>query len=450
MSVTRTIPAMWSPRIVPQPYPWIDGVMVKKKDVPCTIISAIYGADVQSTELKLSLPVTLSPGMDITKMWGDPAFGRPKKLTVRVRCPGDVVEDITINEMCGRWERPIYLQPGSTLDFVVQGGLSNQIYQVAAACFIAKQTSRQLTFPFRLLARRTCMDQVCTLGKPAKEVDVSFSHLFDADYFALHCGVSLCRLAEGDTVISNSVTFNDADGKMVEEKELPDWRYIAGEKAEAPMPESPLRSTEVASYYYTPHKHISVPFPFVLVAPSTLTHYNFFVDTILALKPAPRLQTIADTICARLDAEPNLLAVHCRIEDDWEAACPGSVLSPEAMIREIKSARIAGITAIYVVGNADNDSYWAALKSKAPEYKWIRKEDCGISGLGFDEGGVVDRDVASRVPHFLGFGSSTLSLVVVLHRHRMKKPYALYGKNHIGTWSSLYYKDNKPLYDYLA
>ena len=439
---------MWQPRIVPQLYPWIDGKMVKKKEKPPAILVATYGTASSFTTLDLSFPITLP--QSAPAQWGkDPAFGHPKRLHLHVNRPDEKSEDIYLNEMCGRLSGPIYYHPEATLDVVLNGGLSNQAYMIAAACITAKKTYRRLAFPFRILARRTCFDVVCSASKLLPDVDKPFSHLFDSDYFISRCGVRLCLLEAGDTSVTMTGVVKDEEGKVLAEHPMIDQRFVPDGVG---LAASAVPSHDLARHCYSPYQHVSLLFPFLPVVPSNRADYDILTDAIFALKPAPRLQAIADSIFTQFFTDVNLLAVHCRIEEDWKRVFPTLVASQEDIIRNIR--RVHAPSSIYVIGNTANNEYWAELKGKAPEYKWLRKEDFGIVTLGFEEGAVVDRDLACRVPYFLGFSSSTLSLIVGLYRHRMKLKYSFYNVpvdelNAINTPAFLY-SSGRPLQDQLA
>lgn len=441
---------MWTSRVSPQLYPWIDGVQIKKKSTLApVVVSAAYGAPTGYLVPPLTLPINIHPEMDIVRMWGkDPAFGQSKRLCIKLRHADHTVEDIIIDELNGKWKYPLYYHPEATLDLVVNGGLCNQIYQVATACLIAKRTYRRLAFPFRVLARKGCMEKVCTYNKPEAKVDVPFSHLFDAVYFMSQCGVKLCTLEEGDTIVTTAVVARDKEGKTVEERPMPDSRFLPeGTSGDI----KPIESTEIPRHYYASRTHISLLFPFLAVKPATKADYDILVGAIFALRPAPRLQTIADTLLASLSADSNLIAVHCRVEGDWKSTFPGQVATASTIVDNIRRAHTA--TTVYVIGNTANETTWREMTGKAPEYKWIRKEDFGISDLGFEEGAVVDRDIACRVPYFLGFAPSSFSLAVVLQRHHDGKAYSFYDQLVTGIsttdYPGFFYKDGKPIRDKL-
>lgn len=432
--------------VIPQNYPWIDGVQVCKVLSSSTILSATYGAAGTSVAVDITLPLSLVKDMDIKKIWGDPAYGQPKKLSVTIARSDGTTDNIILDEWCGQWRHPLYYHPTATLDVTVNGGLSNQIYEIAVACLVAKRTHRRFAFPPRVLARKHCLEKVCTFDRPANEVDAPFSHLFDVDHFVAHCGVKLCRLEAGDTAVTQMVTVKDKEGKTVEERPAPDLRFI---------PDGPytttavIASTEVATHYCLPYAHISLLCPLLSVWPATRGDYDAMLDVVTALKPASRLQTIADDIFTRFLGDSELLAVHCRIEEDWKAALALHVASAQLIIDSIR--RVHKPSSVYIIGNTNNETVWAELKSKAPEYKWLRKEDFGIRDLGFEEGAIIDRDLACRVPYFLGFSFSTLSLLVGLARHRTGKPYFFYDMRGPGNNPTMdttfWYKNGKPLQD---
>ena len=439
---------MWQPRIVPQAYPWIGETQVKKKtQPPATILSARYGAPTGSIPVSLSLPINFDEAMDITAAWGpDPAFGVEKRLMIAIRHYDGREDSIFHRESCGRWDSPLYYHPEATLGVLLNGGLSNQIYEISSACIVASKTHRSLTFPFRILARKDCLEPISMRSKPTASVDAPFSRIFDAEYFIAHCGVRLCLLQEGDIPVQVITQARSDDGKVVEEQPQIDQRYIAdGVGLAAPA----ISSASISHYCYAPYQHISLLFPLLSIIPATRTDYDIIVNAMLALRPAPRLLAVADDISSRFLTDVDLLVVHCRIEDDWKAAMARHVATPEMIIGNIRKVKKS--SSIYVIGNTANGAYWNELKSKAPEYKWLRKEDFDVKVLGFEEGAVIDRELACRARHFLGFATSTLSLVVGLARHHAKKPYSFYNVP-VDDFATLnnpvfLYKDGKPLQD---
>ena len=424
--------------------------MMKKKERPLSpsTLVATYGTATNFTTLDLALPINL-PQSAPAQWVPDPAFGVPKRLHLKVSHADGKTEDIYVNELCGKLGHPVYYHPEATLGVVLCSGISNQAYMIAAACLIAKKTQRRLVFPFRLMARKTCLDLVINTTKLQTAVDAPFSHLFDADYFITHCGVRLCLLEEGDIPITITKVAKDDEGKVVAEHAVADERY-AHEMVNVVLPAVP--SHEIAAHFHSPHQHVSLLFPFMAVAPTSRADYDTLTDVIFALKPAPRLQAVANSIFTRFFTDTNLLAVHCRIEEDWKRVFPGIVASHEDIINNIR--RVHTATSIYVIGSTANDEYWTELKKKAPEYKWLRKEDFGVSSLEFEEGAVVDRELACRVPYFLGFSSSTLSLIVGLYRHRMKLKYSFYNVAvdvlNLTNNPALLYGSDRPLQDQLA
>lgn len=441
---------MWQARYIRQSYPWINGVQVKKKPLPPpTTVSATYGAgEGKSTAVTLSYPICISPWMDIRKTYGDPAYGFPKALDIGIIQADGKTSSIQLRECAGKWDEPLYYDVNATLDVVVNGGLSNQIYQIAAACIVAKKTRRRLAFPFQVLARKECLDPVGSYDKPSPTVVAPFRHLFDESHFIAHCGVDLCLLEEDDVSITAIITAKDAEGKVVGASEPIDQRFYS---LGVPIASGTTLSSDIAAQCYLPTTHVSLAFPFVQISPSSKLDYDTMVNAIFALKPAPHLQIIADSIFTQFFTDPNLLAIHCRIEEDWKSTFPGLVIAPSGLIDTIK--RTHAPSSIYVIGNTTNERYWRELKTKAPEYKWLRKEDFGVKDIGFEEGAVVDRDLACRAPLFLGFNASTLSLVVGLYRYSRDKQYAFYGispgDGHMINNPLFLYRGGKPMREVL-
>ena len=445
---------------------WFDGVPVKRetKDIP---VHVSYGSGASTiNRLMHSSKLHFSPHADVSALFGDPASGHPKELKIFL----DEKNPIVVKEHDNKWATPICAVPGATLNLMLCSGFANQVYEIMTGCLIASTTKRSLTFPFRVLARRDATDLCYGFCKPSDIVDEPFDFLFDSEYFKANAGVLLTERHPDDTAVNITAA----------EKERYGFTPRVGTCSTSMIPHT----------YYSDAQHVLLVSPFSTVQLDNISQYYSVMKILKALRPAPRLAAVSSAIC-RAIGTTDWAVVHCRIEADWKRAFPNRVVGPSILIdavrEEIDHKRI---NTIYVMGETNNEEYWTALKVLAPEYKWVRKNDLAeriatilsnssssssispsssssvsssssispssssispssssispssssispipiieekkvqLPLLGFDEWACVDREVALAAKKFIGFGHSTLSMIIALERDNSYQPYSFYG-----------------------
>jgi hypothetical protein len=381
------------------------------------------------------------------------------------------------------WRTPKTVVPYATLSLVVQSGMSNQIYGMAAGCMIARHTHRALIFPFRVVARRDALDSVCVYSMPPPELDRAFEHLFDAAAFLAHLPcMTYC------TDEPRLVSHIDDDGKRSAALECGERRrrlrraLVHGDTKLNVRPEIVcVESSELESAYALSAQHILAMNPFFGVVPDTQTDYNHVVDVLLSVRPALRLQRIADRLVAVLRRQAmcatgsdRFVAAHCRQEPDWERAF-GTSKPPayDASVRKylegagLLRKRGVGIgidvgiggdnegdckvsctpVAVYMLGGSANDAYWTQLvdlssdgrDGRRADIAWMRKELWldeipELAALGFEEAAVVDREVGLQAHYCIGFPGSTLSSLLIVEREAMGRASAPVMLNYPPHW----------------
>jgi hypothetical protein len=371
----------------------------------CTV-SASYGGRgmyVEHNDLKVPLLLDAVP-----TLWGDPSPGFPKTLVLRIATRGAAPDSspttitVVLHENGCRFVQPMYLHPFSTLRVMVVGGLANQLYCVMMGVLTAVRTRRKFVFPPRLLARRTTDDVVSMIDAPAPDVDVPFSALLDANTFVKQAPVALfvqndalCERCQLSCDATPDFESKHSSVSLATHSSLPlttkstrspsgvphkkkDPGYIMLYKGAACTP-----SSTIATDYLVTDQHVTLPFPMGHIAPDTADDFKICMDTLAALRAAPRLGEIAKAFADTLPRD--CLCVHVRAESDWVAA-GRAVAGPQFLATEIRAYTAAQQklrTDIYVPRDAPKRT------SKAP----VRGTDCkskfSTSGEGPTES-VVD------------------------------------------------------------
>nr|QBK90508.1 MAG: methyltransferase [Pithovirus LCPAC104] len=415
------------------------------------IISAKYGTDlffidVTSKIKSLGIPIKLTPDMNPNIFFkNDPVQGQRKQLTLIVDYKqGNGHETIIIDECNNKWENPICLDSSFTLDFVVSGGLSNQIYMISNACIMAKTLHRSLVYPFRIRSRKKVDDNICYQGKPDIKIDVSFSELFDDKYFSDNIGIRLSKVIPAESQISRN--------------EKIDIRYTYNNKISWDV----TNSSEISKKYYSDNPHLSALFPFLYLIPSTSEHYHLAIHTMNCLIPNSKLSTIATKIISKLklsNSNSHYTVVHLRIEQDWKNFFPNDVITIHEFIDSIKKVcNHNKHKYIYIMsGSTSIDSLWNNLKIELSEYKIFRKEDFFndvdyLKDLGFEENAVVDREIGLSASYFFGLEHSTMSLIIALQRNYKRLSYDFYSTQRLARNNTnlnnicFFFSDGKPLF----
>lgn len=416
--------------------PWIDGRKVAPDQSRVTVVSAMYGSATQSIDVKGilgELPIHLSPSDTPNLRFTDPHYAHPKSLVI-------VLSDgrtITVEEHYGKWKDPLSIHGNGTVSIIVSCGLANQIYMIIGGAITADRTCRKLSFPFRLLARKTALDVVVTRAKPTGHIDVPFSHLFDEECFRRESGVVLF---EGEKRDEHLPPPPEKEEKEKKDEHLPIPSETKEEKKEEEIDERYIEgarhtytlSSHLRSRYYHESPHVCMQWPITSVILETEEEYNKAIRVLRALRPSPRLAAISSRLikgCRDRSPDSFFSVVHCRTEADWMVA-GRCIIDIGKLVEHIKTHINASRTPnVYIMGG--DEAIWARLKRTAPEYNWMIKNEWydaipGLSSIGFEEGAVIDREVAIHCDRFLGYRLSTLSLVVVLERDYLGKYYGFY------------------------
>ena len=358
------------------------------------VVTASFGdKDVTAQLQSMPFPLQFPPAMNPNTFFGVTPNPQGTVLTLTLESPARI---ITLTEKNGVWTNPQTVHAGeSTVSTQLFSGLGNQIYQIVNSCIIAAKTGRKLRFPFPLLSRKTASD-------PFR--DVEFASLFDPDTFL--------------KAASSFITTTTATGVFFF---LYDERKTSG-KATA--------SDNLAKTFYSPVQHASLYCPFMITVPSNKTDFHFLMTMMSSLVPAPHLYSLFDKLYQEIiqltirHRVQGFAVAHCRIENDWKTA--KRTIYTAAQFALFVRTCLPMAKLVYVMGSVDDDAYWKELCHLAPEYVWVRKQDVLSEDLGFEPGAVIDRELAVRADWFLGYASSSLSLVIALQRHTLGKPIRMY------------------------
>jgi hypothetical protein len=177
--------------------------------------------------------------------------------------------------------------------------------------------------------------------------------------------------------------------------------------------------------------------PFFGVVPDTPEDYNACVNVFLSLRPAARLQTVSERLMALLkrhalsvSGSEQFTVVHCRQESDYpDRAQPRSFCeSTLSRLREANVAASSAVPVVYMMGGSQNNEYWNATRQHSRDsIAWMRKEMFAeelpqLADLGFEEGALVDREIAIAAHFFIGFNRSTLSSATIIERAAHARP----------------------------
>jgi hypothetical protein len=431
------------------------------KRVPANLVvhEATYGDEEKRVDVKayfvpftrFGVPICFSitgnrPEMVLSY---DPVLGKPKYLELDVeydsyayRLGGEKLASLPrhvkmrLPEYAGRWMRSECIVPRATLSIMVISGVSNQMYAIMGACMIAAKTRRALAFPFRLLARNTPRDKVCTFDMPSSDIDVGFSHLFDTTAF-LHC--LPCAVVRTDdalppasgtlknpTVTDNALPRASRDvpstissstfrGTRCETKEVSSPRVsesLFEKEQRVPQASVPDEVTEgrlrrallhsdvwkwpakhwiaepssmLSETYAVSHTHVVVVNPFFGVIPDSQEDYNACVDVFLSLRPVTRLQALSDLLFVLLkqraletSGSEEFVVAHCRQEND----CPWRTQASAFVSNTLKHMESAEFTlppkkspAVYMMGGSQNNIFWDTTRHHTnAQVTWMRKE----------------------------------------------------------------------------
>jgi hypothetical protein len=455
------------------------------------IISAFYGStekmkDVTHLLKSCNLQASLSPDQDIKKWLGDPLPNQLKSLFITFKND----KHLTFHECNNRWENPIYLAPDLHVLLTMWCGLANQLYQICSAVMITQHTRRNLLFPFRVIARTTADDDIIK-QEVIPDCDQPFGFLFDESIFSnfLQNNVNSTRTL---TSIPSDLKEEDVDIKYHIDRDGTNYT---------------IDSETCAERFYSTHKTIQLAYPYRAVWPSTQEDYKLIMDTLHHIVPCPLLQKIVlgfkeEIMKKKVETKSSSwMVAHCRMESDWVKHAPQLLLSIRNFIEEVNRYIIhhqLDSVLVYVMSGCTSDeTFWKVFRQyESKLIHWCRKEDFVTCGLEIKKGeferiaiekkgeleryvlekkgelalekkgelerialekkgrfermAVVDRALALAADHFLGFSSSTLSLLIALERTHQHHAYDLYhstNEENPSRLPSFYFGyDGKPLF----
>ena len=423
------------------------------------ILAATYG----SSDVRLVVTAhvrlfgynnTLSRSMAPNFFWHDPCPLTTKKLVLMLG--QEEIEEkgkqgikiVETSELLNKWIDPVYLDSSTVIAFTGWGGFSNQIYCAFSAALAAAKSHRALAFPWEFMARTGADGDVSSDGvwEKARKLGylVPFSHLLDEAHFRRYCGLRLLPVPIPIPMLPAS-SFSSAAATTAKIATMALPRCSANELAGHCLDEDPV---------------ILLRSPFDVINIQTREELKLVTRMLRAMIPTPRLMSVATSILSSLEHVKKteemkqkkrrqqkkkkqkkiaIAVVHWRIESDWGKVFPKHVISPEQLADIVSCHGECGLprgSIIYLMGGLET-RHAQLMQSACPEYTWLSKQELLQQPqtiekkLGFEEGAVVDREVALRADHFIGFRSSTLSLLVAIERQTLQKPFFLYRHNDV-------------------
>ena len=373
-----------------------------------TILTATYGIPgVSGLDVKSNLEahlqknngcLNLSPEIDPNVLFGkDPIPARQKCLYIHYRYSKNRERKIAIPEFACKFTHPIYIHPFGSLDFVLDGGLTNQMYGVASAMLIAHKLQRTVAVQsFKWIARRNELDRCMGIGaweNAAREgYLVPLSNLFDEQTFTKR----FASIVSPSSLCQNGTS-----------RHITPW-----------LSRPALSSDAINKHFYAACQHLTIRNPFWSVAPSKAQDYHLMVGVFNALVPCDKLNVYVQSIQAQL-ANKNVCAIHYRSEKDWMQQCPSLKDPLQLELRRITPLPLfQDASTIYIAGKVAS-AVLQQIKSALLPRTVLYKTDVIVdleSKLGFEELAVVDREICLRSTSFVGNSWSTFSLSICVQR----------------------------------
>ena len=364
----------------------------------CKDVTAILQRHMSTQEGKLILNVQTN----VNQLFGDPAYGRPKRLRVIFQSHGKTRETI-IAENGNFLVHPLYLNGNAehgkisidplhsseqaTVECILSGGLCNQIYGLASLFVIAKKLNRAIPWSsLRFLSRRTVNDSFQASTVQGQQLRVQFEQLFDSHHLQKHCPVPIVVKDQ-----NSAYTFSN----------LP--RYLPSSAIE-----STLHSTSQAIAIN------SMVFQFI--NPTNKEDYETMLPAFHACVPCSRLMAIAQKIRSHLGTE--YACFHYRCEQDFRRIYPQHFLPMAKAVQLLQThSLLKSAPKIYIVGQMPPEVL-PYLRAQVPNVVYKNDAIPGIDqSLGFEELAVIDREISITGMAFVGHAISTFSMAVVLQRN---------------------------------
>ena len=378
---------------------------------------------------------------------------------------------------CGmRWQNPMWLHPLANVRCEFFGGLGNQIYCLMTAVQVTRYTTRALAFPFVMVNRRTCMDSYDIEKAIVGGYAIPCTDLIDATTFINGCGLRLYYLSEFK---SNNVDRKEFDS------------FLSSYFSQLSIPRINIYATPVQKFAYHAYSETEGILLKSLLEGSCFNicisdrqDYDALINVLLSIAPALKWATIANRLYNLLLESGMNAVIHIRVESDWQNVFHDKVITPTILLKQIniwqeglktdtvcfsKHSTSLNLHCFYLMGEVPQ-IFVNELKILAPHIKWLTRTDifsfsffseAALSSLpltednivlSFEEGAIIDREIALKAPLFFGFAPSSLSLLIALERAEAHHSWALYNPEHVKFQSlnNFFWKGSNPLADQLG